>query len=462
MRKRSMSGPESRAKDPLIGAVFGGKYELIRCVGSGGMGAVYEARNTTLGRTVAVKVLTSPLIEPERFVQEAQAASRVDTQHVVRIIDCDEQRTSQHPPYIVMELLHGESLRERLARVGRLDYAETLKVMRPIMLALARLHEHEVIHRDLKPDNIFLHTDRDAVGDASERPVLVDFGIAKLRRADVESDGRVRTGSQTWLGTIGYSRPDRSSLAHAGTDQFSAGIIVYECLAGRNPLLPESGDLAAYGARVCRFEDHLVPIGGTGGIPAGVDAIIRRMLAPEAKDQFPSMEAAANALAAVSQPVAARERADAAAIASEPASAPKLRTSRAAVNPVAVALGLALAGAGVGYWALAADSRASTSPSALPAVAQPSVRVASALARAATKPAEASVTEPAPSAEPRREPARERRSAEPSTKTTAAIATRRGDLTPRASVKTTPALPVADAVDVQLERLLDENERQTP
>jgi serine/threonine-protein kinase len=161
-----------------IGETIRGKYRLVRLLGDGGMGSVYEATHEGLGTRVAIKVLHSDLARRtglvDRFLQEARVAAQIRSPHVVQVTDVD--RTDTGEAYIVMELLEGEPLSATLDRQGKVQVQTACEYARQILLALEAAHALGVVHRDLKPENVF-------VTYAAGKPVLklIDFGIAKLR-----------------------------------------------------------------------------------------------------------------------------------------------------------------------------------------------------------------------------------------------------------------------------------------
>ena len=164
-----------------IGTIINGKYRIVRLLGDGGMGSVYEAQHTVLGTRVAIKVLHPELVRRtglvERFLQEARVAAQIRSPHVVQVTDVD--RTPEGHAYIVMELLEGEALSSVLDRQRKLSVSTATEYTLQILEALEAAHALGVIHRDLKPENVFLTF-------VGGKPVLklIDFGIAKARRTD--------------------------------------------------------------------------------------------------------------------------------------------------------------------------------------------------------------------------------------------------------------------------------------
>ncbi len=222
--------PDDSAQRP-IGATLAGKYEVRRLIGSGGMGAVYEGVHVEIGKRVAIKILDRDHSRneeiAERFRREGRAASRVESEHVVQVFDVGSD--DAHGLYLVMELLEGEDLATRLDRERLLDVPIAIDVAWQAARGLAKAHAAGVVHRDLKPGNVFLSR-RD---DGSTVVKLVDFGISKLL-TDESKDGAItRHGSA--LGTPQYMSPEQAQ-GHAvdhRTDVWSLGAVLYEMLAGK-------------------------------------------------------------------------------------------------------------------------------------------------------------------------------------------------------------------------------------
>ena len=204
------------------GARFG-RYELIRPIAAGGMGEVFEAQHVELKKRVAFKALHSSLAEDpdarERFLHEGKAACRIHHPNVVQIFDVGIEHDV---PYLVMEYLEGENLTALLDREGPLSPKRIAHVMRPVIAAVATAHEEGVLHRDLKPDNIFLHEGKHGFLE----PKLLDFGISKV----VDGAEAVLTGGGTLIGTPMYMSPEQATRARPldeRSDQYSLGVILY-------------------------------------------------------------------------------------------------------------------------------------------------------------------------------------------------------------------------------------------
>ncbi|HEY7373456.1 MAG TPA: serine/threonine-protein kinase, partial [Polyangia bacterium] len=222
-----------------IGEVVADKYRIERLLGSGGMAEVYAAVNVRTERRVALKWILPALATSKevlvRFRREALAAGRINHPNVVTIFDVVEHQGSA---CMVMELLTGETLAEHMKQKGPADFVEAVAIMLPAMRGVAAAHAHGVIHRDLKPDNIFLCM----VADGSIRDCKVlDFGVSKLTVADAATTGDI-TLSGNVVGTPEYMAPEQVRAGkHADhrIDIYSLGVVFYEMLAGRPPFVGE-------------------------------------------------------------------------------------------------------------------------------------------------------------------------------------------------------------------------------
>jgi serine/threonine protein kinase len=277
-----------------IGSVLGGRYRLIRTVGTGGMGVVYEAEDVHLQRSVAVKVLreiaggpqetASANMVVERFRQEAHMTAQLGHPHIVPILDF----VAGPVPFIVMELLRGESLAERLAREGAVPPSAACFMAVQLLSALSAAHVHGIVHRDIKPRNIFL-----VASPASTSFVKVlDFGIAKL----LDRQGAPLTLAGQLLGTTAYMAPEQLRGAQVGpaTDVYAVGCVMYEMLSGR-PLYTAEGQPQMI-AKILQN----VAISPIQGVPPALMDALTRALAHEASHRFATaadMQAAIGAFA---------------------------------------------------------------------------------------------------------------------------------------------------------------------
>ena len=263
-----------------IGTVLCGKWTLERLLGSGGMAAVYAASHKKIGRRDAIKILHADIARvPElraRFDQEAYAANRFVHRGAVEIRDIDV--TEDGCPFLVMELLEGESLRARCDRLGPPDIAEVLRIADDLLDVLAAAHAHGIIHRDVKPENIFCLPDG--------RIKVLDFGVAHVRQA--ASSLRTRTGAM--LGTVAYMPPEqvKGKDIDARADVFAVGATMFRLIAGRHVHETHSdADLL-----VKMTTAPAPPLASVAhGAPQGVSAIVDRALAFDREERYPTAAA---------------------------------------------------------------------------------------------------------------------------------------------------------------------------
>ena len=256
------------------GTLLGDRYELQEVVGSGGMAAVWRAHDRVLDRPVAVKVLHANLAgDPsflERFKAEAMASARLTHPNIVSVFDTGADGSVA---YIIMELVGGETLRDRLVHSGPLAPQEAAAVMVQVLNGLEFAHEHDLIHRDVKPGNVLLTPDG--------RVKVTDFGIAKAAyggTADPTTTGKV-------LGSVPYLAPEQveGQPLDARADVYAAGAMLYELLTGRPPFQAET-DLAAAMLRLT--SDPIPPRAVRSGIPKSLDAIDMRALARDRDQRY--------------------------------------------------------------------------------------------------------------------------------------------------------------------------------
>lgn len=274
-----------------------GPYELLASIGAGGMGEVYRARDPRLGRDVAIKILPPQFsAEPDRlrrFEQEARAAAALNHPGILAIYDLGTQ--SNGSPYIVSELLEGESLRERL-RSGPLPLRKAIDYAAQVALGLAAAHDKGIVHRDLKPENLFITRDG--------RAKILDFGLAKLteRSSDAEtvvhSDG---TSPGMVLGTVGYMSPEqvRGIATDHRSDIFTLGAILYEMLSGKRAF---RGETTADTMSAILKEDPPELTETNRQVPPALERIVRHCLEKNADERFQSARDVAFDLGALSSP----------------------------------------------------------------------------------------------------------------------------------------------------------------
>ncbi len=291
MTSRSDLAPSSGsasavASAPVSDALVGkrvDKYEIVRVIGRGGMGTVYEALNTTIGKRVAMKFVDAETAQSKesiaRFQREAEAASAVESAHIVEIFDSGV--ADDGIPYLVMELLRGEDLGHRIKRCGRLEIGEAVHIVAQILRGLHRAHEAGIVHRDLKPDNIFL-VDRD---DDQSFAKILDFGISKVQRqGGVPVHTLTRRG--TVLGTPFYMSPEQAQALpdiDGRTDLWSVGAILYECLTGRPPYTGTSYEQVI--VNICMHDAEDVRAHNPA-VSEAIARVISRALARDRGDRF--------------------------------------------------------------------------------------------------------------------------------------------------------------------------------
>jgi len=278
-----MTMETASAESSREGQLLVGKYKLEKHLGSGAMGDVYRAQNVMLGRIVAIKLLRPEHANNQeivkRFMVEAQAANLVRHPNVVDMLDVGTDERGS--PFIVQEFLQGQDFSAYIeSRGGKLDPAEAIDLLLPVVQAIEYAHARGVIHRDLKPENIFLAQDNGRVV-----PKLLDFGISQVRSAD-----SVRmTATGLMMGTPAYMSPEQivrgAREADAQTDVWALGVILYEVLAGELPFMAETAsalfvDIATRDAAPLSNIDP--------SMPPTLVKIVERCLRRERADRYPS------------------------------------------------------------------------------------------------------------------------------------------------------------------------------
>jgi serine/threonine-protein kinase len=266
------------------GRLLGGRYRLIRPLGTGGMGTVYLCEHAVLGRRYALKVLHADRANDpelvERFRQEARAASRIDQENVVDVVDFGHDPGGEL--YYVMEVLEGRSLAQVMREDGLLPVGRALALLEQVCRALSAAHASGVIHRDVKPDNILI----ERLPDGTERAKLIDFGISH-----VPDEGRLTRDGEI-IGTPEYMAPEQAAGTEVDqlTDVYATGVLAYELLTGTLPLV---GTTAVATLVAHQTQPPARPGTRRTGLPPEVDQLVLRALAKRPSDRFPSMQAMA-------------------------------------------------------------------------------------------------------------------------------------------------------------------------
>ncbi len=275
--------------DPFIGRRLIDKYEVVRMLGRGGFGAVYEGIQYPVGRKVAIKVIAPEQVRDEevraRFLAEAGAVAALSHPSIVTLFDSGVDPAGD--VFMVLEYIDGQELGVLMRRSGPLPPTRVGRLGRQALSGLAEAHRAGLVHRDLKPANLMVV--RDALGE--EQLKILDFGIAKL----LASEDGVRTRSGVALGTPTYMAPEQARAKGIGpwSDQYALGVVLYEMLSGRPPFEADSGfDMLLHHTRT-----PVPPLPSELKVPAAMEAIVRRALSKEPADRFPDVGAMARALA---------------------------------------------------------------------------------------------------------------------------------------------------------------------
>ncbi|MEO7094780.1 MAG: serine/threonine-protein kinase [Polyangiales bacterium] len=274
--------------DGLIGRKIGGRFTVIARLGAGSMGAVYRARQEGMHREVALKVL-----KPERafdasskarFEREARATSALTSPHTVTVYDFGEDETTPQGPilYLAMERLEGEPLGQRIKRVGRIAPNDAVKIAQQALRSLAEAHEKGVVHRDLKPDNIFLHRVPTPHG-LEEVVKVLDFGIAKILQPDLKVDS-LETQAGTVFGTPRYMSPEQaqSKPLDGLSDLYTIGLILFQMVTGRH-CFPDEDAVVVMARHIQSLPPRPREVAPDAGISRKLEAVILKALAKDPK-----------------------------------------------------------------------------------------------------------------------------------------------------------------------------------
>src|SRR5262245_14461668 len=268
-----------------------GTYRIVRRVGAGGMGEIYEVSHPRLAGRYAMKVLRPEVGATSeallRFQREAKVTSAIQHPNIVQVIDFSA--IDGGPPYLVMEFLDGPNLAQVMKRFRPLPMPQVVSYAKQIASGLMAAHEHDVVHRDLKPENIFVLK---VIGNDHDLVKIVDFGISKIAAVTATI-----TSASTVMGTAQYMSPEqalgRIDEIDARTDQFSLALIVYEMLTGQHAFQGENVSSLVY--QIVHEEPRAL-VDPNGPIPPLVAAVLKRALAKDKTRRFPTVKAFADAL----------------------------------------------------------------------------------------------------------------------------------------------------------------------
>jgi len=278
------------------GELIGGRYRLEELIGSGGMGDVFRARDTLLERAVAIKLVD--VVDPRRrdettqnFLREARISAAIAHRNVVQILDFGVD--GGVVPFIVMELLEGETLAAVLGRGQRVPFGVIVELADQVLDGLAAAHQAGVVHRDLKPENIYLVRSRSGIA-----PKILDFGISKL--TDERGAAHITTSQGHVVGTPAYMSPEQArgvKFIDKRTDIYSMGVVLYELLSGEMPFYSENpGDLM-----VMIVTGQARPLSEcSGGVPHGLSDVVERAMRKKPEDRFADAHEMQDALRAAS------------------------------------------------------------------------------------------------------------------------------------------------------------------
>jgi serine/threonine protein kinase len=271
-----------------IGTTVGGRYEIRRLLGEGGFSAVFESVHNITGRSVALKLLHPHLVTTEqiteRFLLEARAMARIRHDGIVQVLDAGKDPDGT--VYIALELLEGEALETTLQRVRTITWTEAASIGVDVLAALAEAHRNKIVHRDIKPGNIFVTRKNSGEGQAK----LLDFGIAHVAQAK----GRF-TQQGVILGTPEYMSPEQARAGAVGpeADLWSVGVVLFECVTGSTPFVSENTTEILLKVQTERAPElsSILP-----SVPAAISAVVRRALEREVSARFHSADEMREAL----------------------------------------------------------------------------------------------------------------------------------------------------------------------